>query len=259
MVTFTAFWSRLGAATVGILFSLFCFHHQNKIFAFIYWTGISLVASVEMMSIMKIDKIMVQVANSIMHLFIHLHFYQGGKFDTDFMSFLFLGHLVLLFLEGRIEDVGVLFFSVFWITIPCHLCYYYTQRDPNFMVKFLCVVWFMDAGAYFSGHLFGRTPLLQSVSPKKTWEGSIGGSLVTLLVAYLCSYPNPTGQNLHFWMNLALISIFFGQLGDLFESLFKRIYGVKDSGSFLLGHGGILDRFDSVFPSMMIFHLIWYR
>ena len=122
------------------------------------------------------------------------------------------------------------------------------------MVRFLCIVWFMDAGAYFSGHIFGRTPLLQAVSPKKTWEGSIGGSIVTLLVAHICSlFDSPHDWNT--WMTIGLISVVFGQLGDLFESFFKRVYGAKDSGVLLLGHGGLLDRYDSVFSSIVVLHL----
>lgn len=113
-------------------------------------------------------------------------------------------------------------------------------------------LWMNDTGAYCVGSLIGKHKLFPRVSPGKSWEGSIGGAVVVLLVAYAIHYflldPDHTGQAilpLAEWLGLSLTIVVFGTWGDLVESLFKRTLGVKDSGNILPGHGGMLDRFDS--------------
>lgn len=117
----------------------------------------------------------------------------------------------------------------------------------------LCIfifLWVNDTGAYCSGSLFGRHKLFPRISPGKSWEGSIGGGLLTLITAGAIGYFENQGDNLSGltvsqWMGLGLTVVFFGTWGDLVESLFKRTLGIKDSGNILPGHGGMLDRFDS--------------
>ena len=111
-------------------------------------------------------------------------------------------------------------------------------------------LWVNDSGAYCTGSLIGRRKLFPSVSPGKTWEGSIGGAALTLaaaaaLWAWDGKGPGTTGLALWQWMGLGLTVAVAGTWGDLVESLFKRTLGVKDSGNILPGHGGMLDRFDS--------------
>jgi len=107
-------------------------------------------------------------------------------------------------------------------------------------------LWTNDTGAYCCGSLFGRHPLFPRISPKKSWEGSIGGGIFVLIAAAIISYAVPdTGLSLLQWLGLGLVVCIFGTWGDLVESLFKRTIGVKDSGNILPGHGGMLDRFDS--------------
>jgi phosphatidate cytidylyltransferase len=123
-------------------------------------------------------------------------------------------------------------------------------------VSIFVFLWINDTGAYCTGSLLGRHKLFPRVSPGKSWEGSVGGAVLVLLVAVLMSYIDennllssfgcmPTGLSLFEWMGLGLIVVIFGTLGDLVESLFKRTLGIKDSGNILPGHGGMLDRFDS--------------
>ena len=117
-------------------------------------------------------------------------------------------------------------------------------------------LWLNDTGAYCTGSLFGKHRLFPRISPKKSWEGSIGGAILVLAVAALInqltgSYglPSPfgegSGERLVEWLGLGLVVVVFGTWGDLVESLFKRTLGIKDSGNILPGHGGMLDRFDS--------------
>jgi len=116
-------------------------------------------------------------------------------------------------------------------------------------------LWCSDTGAYCCGSLFGRHKLFPSVSPGKTWEGSIGGGVLTVLVSQLVAHYVPILTPLQ-WAGFALIVVVFGTWGDLIESLFKRRLGIKDSGNILPGHGGMLDRFDSsmlAIPAVIIY------
>ena len=109
-------------------------------------------------------------------------------------------------------------------------------------------LWVNDTGAYSCGSLFGRHKLFPRVSPGKSWEGSIGGAVFVVIAAAVIGYlvgGMQGGYSIPVWIGLGLTVVVFGTLGDLVESLFKRTLGIKDSGSILPGHGGMLDRFDS--------------
>ena len=113
-------------------------------------------------------------------------------------------------------------------------------------------LWMNDTGAYCVGSLLGRHKLFPRISPGKSWEGSVGGAIVVLLIAWAIHYflldPDHTGKamlSLIEWLGLGLVVVIFGTWGDLVESLFKRTLGIKDSGNILPGHGGMLDRVDA--------------
>jgi phosphatidate cytidylyltransferase len=120
--------------------------------------------------------------------------------------------------------------------------------EYQLLLGYFVLIWTSDTFAYLTGRKLGRTKLFERISPGKTWEGSIGGAMATGLLSYLlwCWYPDP---GLQVWMGMALIILVTGTMGDLCESLLKRSIGVKDSGSFMPGHGGLLDRFDAVLLS----------
>lgn len=104
--------------------------------------------------------------------------------------------------------------------------------------------WVNDTGAYCTGMLFGKHRLFERISPKKSWEGSIGGAIFSILAGFGLSGLFPIMSTLQ-WIGMALTVVVFGTWGDLTESLMKRHLGIKDSGNILPGHGGLLDRFDS--------------
>ena len=118
-----------------------------------------------------------------------------------------------------------------------------------------------DTAAFFLGRALGRHHLVPSISPGKTWEGAIGGIFGAIMISLLFTLPTPLGLPLSYWQAilLGLLVSIFGQLGDLVESLLKRNMGVKDSGKLLPGHGGFLDRIDSiVFAGIVIYYyVIW--
>ena len=126
------------------------------------------------------------------------------------------------------------------------------MAEPNMLLplSIFILLWTNDTGAYCTGSLFGKHKLFLRISPGKSWEGSIGGGVLSLIVAGLIGYwANSNGEvqslNIPVWIGLGLVVVVFGTWGDLVESLFKRTIGVKDSGKILPGHGGMLDRFDS--------------
>ncbi|QZT36504.1 phosphatidate cytidylyltransferase [Halosquirtibacter xylanolyticus] len=121
----------------------------------------------------------------------------------------------------------------------------YAAYSPYLLMGIFIFIWTNDSGAYLFGSQFGKHKLFERISPKKTWEGSIGGGVMTMIAAVVLSYLFPQYKMVDMLV-VALITVVAGTLGDLVESMFKRSIDVKDSGSFFPGHGGLLDRFDSV-------------
>jgi len=131
----------------------------------------------------------------------------------------------------------------------------------NWVFFALFVTFSSDTTAFFIGRALGRHHLAPHISPGKTWEGAIGGILGAIVVSLLFTLPTPLSLPLSYWQAilLGLLVSIFGQLGDLVESLLKRNTGVKDSGKLLPGHGGFLDRIDSiVFAGIVVYYyVIW--
>lgn len=116
--------------------------------------------------------------------------------------------------------------------------------NPIFPLSIFIFTWVNDSGAYCTGVLFGKHRLFERISPKKSWEGSFGGGIFSIIAAIIIAQYFPI-LSLTKWIGLALTVVVFGTWGDLVESLIKRRIGIKDSGNVLPGHGGFLDRFDS--------------
>ncbi|MDX2286457.1 MAG: phosphatidate cytidylyltransferase [Bacteroidia bacterium] len=171
--------------------------------------------------------------------------------------------LVALFdpaLEQPERRLGHMSLGMLYCYLPLVLFYDFSLRDPqtlqyDFRLPFgvLFLTWTLDVVAYFTGRWMGRRPLYQRISPKKTWEGSIGGALGCLaMAAGMQALFQPSSYH---WVVIAAIISVFSQLGDLAESMFKRSAQLKDSGSILPGHGGMLDRFDGLFVSAPFIYL----
>jgi phosphatidate cytidylyltransferase len=139
--------------------------------------------------------------------------------------------------------------------------------NPKIIIGLFILIWTNDTFAYIVGKSIGKHKLFEKISPKKTVEGFLGGVVFAALAGFLISkfYIRPTPEfspkSISIWITIAVITSIFGTIGDLIESKFKRIAGVKDSGAIMPGHGGILDRLDSVIfvaPVIYLFYQILY-
>ncbi len=167
-----------------------------------------------------------------------------------FFPLLFLMFIYELFAASRypFENVAMMVMGLVYIGAPFALLDFIAYQSGTFdwqiVIGLLALTWIADTGAYLAGSTFGKTPLLPRISPNKTWEGLLGGSMLVLLSSLLLGYLFPVARYRD-WAALAGIVVVFGSLGDLIESMLKRSLDVKDSGRVLPGHGGLLDRFDA--------------
>lgn len=190
----------------------------------------------------------------------------SGAIQTNAVFVPYLLTIIYLFISGlytkssdSVNDWAYTMLSQMYIALPLstinviafrqaadRLNYYYYLLPLSTFI----FLWANDTGAYCTGSLFGKHKLFPRISPAKSWEGSIGGGILVLIVASVMYYiesqgENLSGLNLIEWLGLGLVVVVFGTWGDLVESLLKRTLGIKDSGYILPGHGGILDRLDS--------------
>lgn len=167
--------------------------------------------------------------------------------------------------EDAIQDWAYTMLSQMYIALPLsciNILAFRGTPDGNVIFNMLLplsvfvFLWINDTGAYITGSLLGRHKLFPRISPGKSWEGSIGGGLFVVMLAMFVAHVDhsgilsplgctETGLTLIQWIGLGIVVVFFGTWGDLVESLLKRTLKVKDSGTILPGHGGMLDRFDS--------------
>ena len=172
--------------------------------------------------------------------------------------------------EDPVHDWAYTMMSQLYIALPLSLLNVLAFQSDASGIHFVWSIplsvfvflWINDAGAYICGSLLGKHKLFPRISPGKSWEGSIGGGILVIIVAVLVWYlseqyeQNPLGLSAIEWAGLGLVVVVFGTWGDLVESLFKRTLGIKDSGHILPGHGGMLDRFDSTLmavPAVVVY------
>ncbi|MDY0200119.1 MAG: phosphatidate cytidylyltransferase [Tenuifilaceae bacterium] len=161
--------------------------------------------------------------------------------------------------QRAIHNIAFTVLGLLYVAIPFSLLNYFTLShsplqigyNTNILLGFFILLWANDSGAYAVGLSIGKNKLFPRISPKKSWEGLIGGIFTTILAAWVLSlffYE----ISLYNWVAIGIITSSMGVFGDLVESMFKRAVNVKDSGKIIPGHGGMLDRFDSVLLSAPI-------
>lgn len=164
--------------------------------------------------------------------------------------------------KNPILNISITYFGVIYVIAPfcffAALAFVDTVFNFHFPLAFLLMLWASDTGAYLFGVKFGKHKLFERHSPKKSWEGLFGGLITSLLVAFIIStqYHELSVEQ---WLFMSFIIVISGSIGDLFESMLKRSLSVKDSGSILPGHGGLLDRFDGLlFAAPLVYiYLYW--
>jgi phosphatidate cytidylyltransferase len=241
----------------------------NKIFPMIFgiclYTAVSLLSSYNAITTETINKLLdtnfdlginikqldiVLMAVSLVvsiKCILFLFYDQFQKISTSSKYLYLLGYIILPFIFITKISFGV------------------NDYNPKIIIGLFIIIWTNDTFAFIVGKSIGKHKLYEKISPKKTIEGFIGGTVFAILAGFLISKyyirasPKFSEKSIMIWVSIALIAGIFGTIGDLIESKFKRIAGVKDSGNIMPGHGGILDRLDSVIfvaPIIFLFYQI---
>ncbi len=213
--------------------------------------------------------LLIPASGSLIFLVSSLHFIMPMIIPTAFLAIIPLTFLAIIISElyrrdrNFIAAISQEFFALLYVVAPFIMLSYLVSGNirnsgSELLLGFFIVLWTYDSMAYVSGVLIGKHRLFPSLSPKKSWEGFIGGMLFSMGAAYILSLFFPLLTCLE-WILMAVITGIFGTFGDLSESWIKRQMNIKDSGTMLPGHGGLLDRFDAVFfaaPALLAYFLI---
>ena len=184
------------------------------------------------------------------------NFADVGVFLSAILFFYFVRALYIKS-DTAFQNIGWEILPFIYIVLPVMLLnYLYYDKGALFALSILFLIWFFDSMCYITGSLFGRRKLFERISPQKTVEGWIGGMILSLIFVFF--YDKILGflsAKYHFtlisytniqWLIIGFVTLVFATFGDLVESLLKRNLGIKDSGTFLPGHGGVLDRLDAI-------------
>jgi len=164
--------------------------------------------------------------------------------------------------EGALEDVSFTLLGVLYVSLlfGFQVAIHAGAPGKRWLVFLYLVIWAADSGAYYAGSAFGRRRLYEKISPKKSVEGLIGGTIASMIAALLCSFWLVKGMGAAEAVVLGGALALVGTVGDLAESLLKRSAGVKDSGTLIPGHGGVLDRMDSMlFAAPVLYYYLRMR
>ena len=257
---------RIITALIGLaLFSVCLMFFETLVFNFVI-AAVAVIGTIELLSAAKITKFLpICVLCAVLvgiTPFLSIPIFVEYRMAV-YLLFVFLAFLLLLghHNELRFADLAFALFSSFLLGLVFSVFIYVRDIDAERATRFFYIIlifggaWLADSAAYFAGRFFGKHKLAPQISPKKTVEGAIGGVLgcvvgfVLLGVAFdaIMAYNNsPLRVNYLYLVILSVVLSIVGMLGDLTFSVVKRQYGIKDYGNLLPGHGGVLDRFDSV-------------
>lgn len=252
-----------GAVYVASVLAAICF---NPIISSIYFGIIGLVALSEFYNVAK-NKY--QISNSLLAYLTAISLYTTValySFNIDFKIPLLISVVLVIanFIaalyqksEEPFTSIAFLICGLIYIILPISttnlIIQYNSEFQPLLLLSVFILAWCNDTFAYLTGVKFGKHRLFERHSPKKSWEGFVGGFLFTIIAGIVISKFSNIFAIWH-WVAISIIVSTVGTLGDLVESMFKRQMGVKDSGKILPGHGGILDRFDILF---IVLPIVW--
>lgn len=253
---------RIIAALVGVSVILFAIIYSDWTY-FAIFLIISSVTQLEFYKLLGLDgNVPLKFWGTVtgVSLFVLTFFVSKGLLTIDYYFLVFPISSMIFFVKlyrksdlKPFTNIGLTFLGIIYVALPFSLLNVAVFSRGEYcypiIFGFLFILWANDTGAYFAGTAFGKTKLFERVSPKKSWEGSLGGSILAFLMAGAMAYFFTELSPLN-WMAMAVIVVIAGTYGDLIESLFKRSIAIKDSGSLIPGHGGFLDRFDGLLLSM---------
>lgn len=253
---------RIIAAVVGAILIIFCTVYSPYTY-FIVFFALTLLTQMEFYNLVRLHGIVpLRFLGTFVgaSIFCLTFFVQTGHIDSKYAFLVFPLMATIFFIKlykknekNPFTNIGFTFLGIIYVAVPFSLLNLAAfSRDAyhwEIVIGLLLILWASDTGAYFAGVNFGKTKLFERVSPKKSWEGSVGGALTAMAMAF--------GLSIYFtvlplweWLSISMIIIVAGTYGDLVESLFKRSMEIKDSGTSIPGHGGFLDRFDSLLLSV---------
>lgn len=236
-----------------------------------FFSLLLMLAMYEYNKLVKIDRALIRISNVLggVYLFLSVFFFSGGYigYMVFFPYILFI--IALLFIElynkngHLLEEVGAclggqIYIAAFisvanLLVFTPSLSEQTTQFTPYNLLAVFVVIWLNDTGAYLIGSTMGKHRLFERISPKKSWEGFFGGIIISVLAAYFIAPYIHVDQIAA--VGFALLISLVATMGDLVESMVKRIANVKDAGNILPGHGGILDRIDGAIPSIPVAYM----
>lgn len=236
----------------------------GKVWFLLFFGMVSTFCLVEFYSLtdsgdVKINRFWGFTLAGIMYLSISLYllgYVLQPKFFFFFLPFLYIIFVQELYNRNKrpFHSIAYTILGIIYTLLPfllfVSLAFMSADRHYDYRpcLGFLFLLWGADTGAFFSGKLLGRHLLMERISPKKTWEGLFGGLITSMGVALILS-KFFRSLSLIQWLGMATIIVTIGSLGDLVESMFKRELDIKDSGTIMPGHGGVLDRFDGLLIS----------
>lgn len=246
-----------GAVFVGLLLAGMLINEYTFLIIFSVITVLSLYEFYGLVE--KVAKVpVIRIWNILGGFFLFMGSFCYCAFSTSIIAFVpYIAYLLLLFISElyfkRDNPIRSLAYSILgqvYIAVPFALTNYLVfAYEPGsyrfvYILALLVFIWVNDSFAYLTGMAFGKHRLFERISPKKSWEGFLGGAAVSIASSLIFAHFFPN-LSIPAWLGFAAVTVVFGTWGDLFESLVKRTLGVKDSGNMIPGHGGILDRFDS--------------
>lgn len=268
MSKYTDLLPRFGSAVVGASILIFGIFYNQWSF-FVVFLALTCLTMWEFYRLVRVKsylpvRILGVIIGSLVFTLIFL--IENGMLASKFYMIIFpLASFVFLIKLYRKNDVhpfiniALFYLGQLYVAVPFALInilvFHSGEYSYEILFGLLLLTWSNDIGAYFAGITFGKRKLFERISPKKSWEGSIGGGLLALGMAFLISHYFNDLQQWE-WLIISLIVSIAGTYGDLVESHFKRSLQIKDSGTVIPGHGGFLDRFDSLLitvPFVVVF------
>ena len=245
--------SRTLVNVIGIPSLLFIIY-SGDIFFLLLMTGVMLIGATELVSLSRkkeADPFSPTLNQSVLGIGL-LYYFNKTDHILPFMMLIMIGVMIVeVFRKSKTPflNISITALAMIWLGLLIGSMIY-IRNEAGFIItlSMFLSVWTCDTFAFFFGKTFGNKKILPDISPKKTWIGSLSGLIGSMLCMSIFYYGGYFMGSLNL-IDILLLSViygFFGQLGDFAESALKRDIGVKDSGNFLRGHGGVLDRFDSL-------------